>query len=62
MVSIVVFILGFFYLLYKVRNKSHLKQNKYVWDICLREEEVSLIYEKLLEMREVIKNDQRINH
>ena len=51
-----------FYQLYKIRNKTHLKQNKWVWDICLREEEVSLIYEKLVEMREVIKNDQRINY
>ena len=51
-----------FYQLYKIRNKTHLKQNKYVWDICLRRDEVSLIYEKLIEMREVIRNDQRTNY
>lgn len=51
-----------FYRLYKVRDKLHLKQNKYIWDICLRRDEVSLIYEKLIEMREVIRNDQRTNY
>ena len=43
-----------FYTLLKGRNLKSIKKGIYVWDICLREEEVSLIYDKLLEMKEVI--------
>ena len=43
-----------FYTLLKARSDKLSKKGIYVWDICLREEEVSLIYEKLLEMKEVI--------
>ena len=51
-----------FYRLLKARNNKMLKKGIYVWDICLREAEVSLIYKKLLEMREVIRNDQGTNY
>ena len=43
-----------FYTLLKAKNSTLIKKGVYIWDICLREEEVSLIYEKLLEMKEVI--------
>lgn len=45
-----------FYTLLKARSDKLIKKGIYVWDICLKAAEVSLIYEKLLEMREVIKN------
>lgn len=43
-----------FYTLLKAKNSTLIKKGVYIWDICLREEEVSLIYEKLLKMKEVI--------
>ena len=43
-----------FYTLLKAKNSKLIKKGVYIWDICLREKEVSLIYEKLLEMKEVI--------
>lgn len=43
-----------FYTLLKARSNMMLKKKQYVWDISLRESEVKLIYEELLNMKNFI--------